>query len=265
MWLGIGVAILSVQPFQPDRRFLFLLPAVAVLASEAWHRGALQLRPTGAGPVPWQTVAAGALVGGWVGFVAWPLLVAIAGDGLPPPLLARTNPRGPTAVFALGVALGVLAFWWGSRRQRDRVARGRWRLSAILAVAFVAYDPGRFVWYLAHQRYFIRDAMREVTRVTSTWPDTEPVIFGDAAATLGLESQARPVMQITWGGRRVNMGAVDRFRPVALLLGPKPPVWVGERGFARCRAFPLRTEGRQRWPPLVLYTRPGYCPAAPAP
>ena len=76
-WVLVGLFFLASQGYQPDRRFLFLLPPIAVLAWQAASEGALRVpsREEWRGPrADRHSMLLGAFLGAAVAFYAYPVL-----------------------------------------------------------------------------------------------------------------------------------------------------------------------------------------------
>ncbi|HEV8150639.1 MAG TPA: glycosyltransferase family 39 protein [Gemmatimonadales bacterium] len=240
-WLGFGLLYLGSQYFQPDRRFLFLLPPVAVLsalllgqrvviAESAWRSPAMR-RVSGA--------AAGALLAGVAAFYSVPLavykVIGLGGHlGRAWDYAAAASVIVTTAVV-LGAAAGALAI----QRLRWSPSFGHYGALAAVAVTLALLHWGR---ELKHRLYGMRNVAAAIARLTNRWPPAERVMVGWSAPTLVMGTQVigasfelkepraverfEATLESYAGtpGRPVRMGPIWQRpdRPVKLLCGDFP-------------------------------------------
>lgn len=207
VWLVLGIGIQGLQVYQPDRRFLCLIPPLAIVCglmlSEAIELGesawsSLRARRTAIGAaagvlalvalfylVPygaWKMVGVGRLVGFEWGYgLAGGLLLSLA-----------------------AVAAGLLAAW------RLPAWRGAINAKVLLAVAviplvFVVVRSGSEVLNRDHG---LENVSHALDRISAGWPAAERVAAGWSAGTVSLASHVLPVNHETKGLR-----AAERFRP----------------------------------------------------
>jgi len=274
-WLVIGLLFLARQSYQPDRRFLFLAPAVAILACLGVQEGGMVL-PGGkalTALVWWRRVLVGGLVGGFIGFYIQPYLSgplsALAaglpvGDGISlPPREARTLIWSASAAVGVGVILAGARLLPLESRKVPAV---------LLAIAFLVFNPGRFVLYASHLSYTVRDASRDLARMTAQWDESDRVMVGGAADTFGLETQlftfAVRIRKNT--GAALNTDGWERYRPsLAIISMPADEVPTRRslqiaqaHGLIPVREYPiiLEPDGTPRWKAILLM-RPDLCRA----
>lgn len=266
-WLVLGLGFIALQQYQPDRRFLILVPPAVVLAVLAVsERGLLLPRRTDRSARLTRLALAGAVPGGAVAFLLapWiaPRLAAVVGGGLAP------EEAGGAASLA-GAALGALAMVLAGPRLPPTPRRvPLWPF----LLGFLALEPGRYLRHLATPTYSIRDAGRDLGGVLAAWPAGRRVITGYMAPTLALEAKVFAfTVRYNWrNGARMNLDGWERFRPVAALVEPSRPAsgtneQIARRGFELCRRYAIWPDrnGRPR-SDLRLYVEPGRCPAGPA-
>jgi 4-amino-4-deoxy-L-arabinose transferase-like glycosyltransferase len=217
-WLGVGALVLGCSYFQPDRRYLILLPPLAILAGLELADGALAIpgRERLAGRAGrWRRIALALAVGGFAGlclrhplanemqslwgwsrdksgFVAWAPVVAAAGALAF--VAARWLPARPLRVPALAV-VGALA----------------------------ALDLLPFGAYLARPVYSIRDASVMLGRMTDPWKPQDRVFLGEVADTLALDTRLFAFTIRDWPDVQeyLNLDGWQRYRPA--LVVDEPP------------------------------------------
>jgi 4-amino-4-deoxy-L-arabinose transferase-like glycosyltransferase len=275
LWLGIGLLLLASQLYQPDRRFLILLPPALYLALSALaERGAplpteAELRDAG----PLRRMVIGGLVAGLAGLYLGPLIddpVRRILAKLPIPILGRlTEMEARMLVWNLAAVAGagLLAVWPGvAPRRRLRVP------VAPLLIAFFVLEPLRFGWALTHPKYTVIEASRFLDELERRLPPGRHSIGGGMANTLALESRLFAFVQRVLNDRSItNSDALARFAPeFAVVTRPLPlhdPIESlhreeAARGLQPCRRFDLWPDrtGQPRWLAMI-YARPGACPS----
>ena len=254
-WLLLGLLFIGFERYQPDRRFLYLMPAIAILASAVLGDGGVPLPSragfSGAGG-RWRATLAGAVIGGGVLFLLAPLLLPAAAD--PARSLVRASLLVSSGTVAGAVLLVLLI-----PRLPDRA----YRIPQLLFLfGFLLLEPLRFGWFLTHPSWTIRDTSRALQQFTADWAPVDRVIFGPAAHTLTLESQLFPLImrRNQTSGARMNLDGWERFRPaLALVVVDRGTAMmtreVEAHGLVRCRELPI-------WPGpagprvrIVLYLR----------
>jgi 4-amino-4-deoxy-L-arabinose transferase-like glycosyltransferase len=173
VWLAIGLAALGTQRFQPDRRFLVLMPAIAFLAVTACRRGGVQLptRDTLKESGLLRRIGSGALLGGFAGLYASSML----GDSY----------AGKTLRWNLAILAGAVVLGWGWRW----LPRRSFRLPVpLFLTAFLLLEPLRFGWALLHPTYTVIDASRTIARYERALPPGRHAIRGGMNRNLALET-----------------------------------------------------------------------------
>jgi hypothetical protein len=259
-WVLVGMLFLASQRYQPDRRFLFLLPPIAVLAWQAASEGALRVpaREEWRGPgADWRSMLLGALLGATVAFYAYPglnrrILPALA---LSPILPLQTWAGGwvVTAGLVLGTVVGPVA--------RRLLPHSSHRLpTGLFVILFLLTDPLRFGMYIARPSYGGWDAARVLSQVTQDWSPTDRVVVGNSAYTLALETElfAFNIRRREETGDYENLDGWNRFHPAIAVVTAwrgRPvqdqlqlPIVQGIRvhGMVLCREVPLRYDSQRR-------------------
>ncbi len=215
IWLVAGLGYMSIQRYQPDRRFLFLLPAVAVLSAVAialWR----ETQPPRL--TRWRTALTGSLIGGFAGFY---LGLALGGplqelaDSLGRPLsLGFVRSAVFTVAVLAGLGLGapvagILSRW------APRIP------IAIVAVAILAIDFSREALFLARPTYTHLAATRSIAAFAEGLPDDARHIFGGEANTMAIASRL-----IGHGQHQTGSGDPGRtYRPALYTVS-----WQGRHG-----------------------------------
>jgi 4-amino-4-deoxy-L-arabinose transferase-like glycosyltransferase len=235
-WLAIGSLSLARLFYQPDRRFLFLVPPLVVLC--ALFLG----REIALGPSRWSGrsrllafVVAGALLGGVLAFLfarhygPYRVIAIAVRMGHPISYSAAAGILVTTALIGAAIlAAGI------SRYPRGELSIHRpWVLVPMICL-IVALRWGD---QITHRSHSIRRVEAAVARLTDPWPSNQRVAFGGAAATfvvgthvLGVSdpnTRIAPPLAILL--ERPNVP----FEPVLrqVLTGPSPKV--------RCAEFPV--------------------------
>jgi hypothetical protein len=266
-WILVGLLFLAFQRYQPDRRFLFLLPPIAVLAWQAASDGALRVpaREEWRGPgADWRSMLLGALVGAAVAFYAYP---GLNRKLLPSLALSQTLPLQTWAggwVVTAGLVLGVVV----GPVVRRLLPHSSHRLPTVLfVVLFLFTDPVRFGAYIARPSYGGRDAARALSQVTKDWSPTDRVVVGNSAYTLALETKlfAFNIRRREETGDYENLDGWTRFHPAIAIVTAwrgRPvqdplqlPIVKGIRahGMLLCREVPLGYDSKRRPARMARY------------
>ncbi len=249
-WLLLGLVSMAPLTRQPDRRFLFLAPAVAILAGRLVAEGGLAVGFTAtAGRL--RRAVAGAVLGGSIAFLAHPPLTEV--------LMQRWHLSNDTAasllVTAAALGAALLGLVLGPRCPTLRLP------AVVFVVAFLLAEPLRFGWFLRQPTYAMRDASRAIGRLTVDWPEEDRVIGGLLGASLSLENNLFPliVREDTARGIRMNAGPDVPYR--IALQTTSGEVWAAPvrqsleaQGFRDCLTVVLRPSptGRPSFPVAVM-------------
>lgn len=237
-WIGITLAFLAVQTYHPDRRYLLLVPPLAMLLGLAAGGADAGRRPE-AGPAPrlpaWRWLAAWAVVGFVAGLYLRPWVL---------PVLA-----GATARLGIGAEEGLsqkallLLVWAGSflLAAAALLVWGRWGAlrrgaipGALLLGAVLTEDVARDVAYWSHLRFSIRDVSREIGRLAAVLPPDRRSVVGNTSDTLALETGLFSFVIRDWDFARMymNLDGFRRFRPGLALVTERAGSPVGgDEGF----------------------------------
>ena len=270
IWLGLGMVFLANQRYQPDRRFLLLLPPLAFLACSAVQQSGLKLpgRPALTARNQWWRVAGlGALAGGVLGFYGQYLLQEPVLRAAPGLFAGRTE--AGAFIWSGAIVLGILLAFVVRRRLPLRPLRIP---AALVIVPFLLIDPLRFGYYLSSPRFSIPAATRELASMTRMLPSRARIIVGTSADAFALESDlfAFTIRIRDWNQSYMNLDGWERFAPsLAVVTAPpgSPPTDVEqikvlegalERGFVPVERWPIRYDrgGRPTWL-ATLYAEPG--------
>ncbi|MGH7702136.1 MAG: hypothetical protein ACREMO_03530, partial [Gemmatimonadales bacterium] len=242
VWLVGTLLFLAAQRYQPDRRFLLLMPPVAIVASLALREGVyLPARGTLSGDLAWwRRALIGGLIGGFVGIFAVPVLgklgvIATAGVGW--------SQAEATMVWTTCVLVGIVTMPAACALlpQEPRRLAGAW-----LWVLFLVYDPGRFLVYTTHLTYTFRDASRALASLSAAWKPAEQVMTGKFADSFALDTKIFSFTIRRWPFNQsyANVDGWERFRPSIVLVetsdkSPEDLVEIRQRGFLAYREFKL--------------------------
>jgi hypothetical protein len=278
-WVLVGLFFLASQGYQPDRRFLFLLPPIAVLAWQAASEGALRVpsREEWGGPrADRHSMLLGAFLGAAVAFYAYPVLnhKILPALGLSQTLPLQTWAGGwvLTAGLVLGAIVGPVA--------RRVLPHSSHRLpTALFVMLFLLTDPLRFGMYIAQPGYGGRDAARALSRLTRNWSPSNRVVAGNSAYTLALETElfAFNIRRREETGDYENLDGWNRFHPAIAVVTAwrgRPvqdplqlPIVRGIRvhGMVLCREVPLSYDSKRRTARVArYYVRPDLLESCPA-
>jgi hypothetical protein len=235
-WLAIGSLSLARLFYQPDRRFLFLVPPLVVLC--ALFLG----RDIALGPSRWSGrsrvvsfAAAGALLGGILAllvarhFGPYRVMAIALRMGHP---ISYSAAAGVFVTTAL-VGAAILAAGLSGQLPVALSVRRQWVLVPTICLIVVL----RWVDQIAHRSHSIRRVEAAVARLTDSWPSNQRVAFGGAVSTFVVGTR---VLGVSDPNERVPPPLailLERpnvpFEPVLrqVLAGPPPKV--------RCAEFPI--------------------------
>lgn len=262
-WLVTGMLFLGLQFYQPDRRFLFLMPAVAVLAAAGCLRSGLFI-PDRARGSDWRSPArilAGALLGGAVGFYFLHAatsrtagLNARTGLALSPEAVASVAWAG--AIFVGALAAIVLSRWFLPRRA--------WPIPLfLLAAAFLTVDASRFLSWARQRTHTMKQISRDLDAMTTDWSVEDRRIIGGDANTFSMGTRLVAFMDQLDGTDPWSL------RPALASMSwtrnrPEPAFATisREHGFVPCREYDYLPDetGRLRYH-LAIYIRAGLASA----
>src|SRR5262245_2634178 len=165
VWVVGGTLFLATQHYQPDRRFLFLMAPVAILAWQAASGGALRIPGRGewSSRAEWPSMLLGAFLGAALAFYGQPLvnreLLTFLDLNTQPQLRSWAGGW----IWSTGLVLGALA---GPFARRLLPSSARTLPSWAFVALFLLADPGRFIVYLTRPTYGGRDAARQLYQLT---------------------------------------------------------------------------------------------------
>lgn len=268
-WWWSVLAYVASQAYQPDRRFLLLVPAVALLGA----RGLFERDEAAALPVPrWRGAAAGAVVGALLGLyvMAW---------GIPPLQSLSSGLRigGEDGISAYALQLGlwhasVLAGAVAGAWLVQRPAARQWAVPAGVWVAvFALTEPLPIVRDLWRPSFSERDAARAIAQVARALRPERRVMTGFLANSLALESDIFPfyIRNEPAIGAAMNLDGWERFRPTLAVTAARngtrmgPPLDPGSHGLRPLCRLPLWHEVRDATPiEVTLWFTPDQPPPA---
>lgn len=269
-WLVAGVGFIAVQAGQPDRRFLLLVPPMAVLFGTVLERGGVALPCRFGSRGVWSRLACGGLLGAGLGLYWHQALDPWVRSAIAGATDRTVGPRDASALLVTGlvVAGAVVAAtcWRWLPRRSFRVP------SLLIGAAFLLTEPGRWLFHALQPTYTIRDTARAVGTLTRGWDRADKVLVGRGVALLfALESDlfAFPIRLRSGAARRelVNADGWTRFRPAAAATGQpvgRNPYWteseLGARGLVPTGewGFWPDWDGRPQWQ-LRLFVRADLC------
>ena len=262
VWLAVGLVALGAQKYQPDRRFLVLMPPIAFLAVTACRAGGIQLptRDTLKEAGLRRRIGIGALLGGLAGLY----LASEIAD----------SREGKTLGWNLAILAGAIVLGWGWRW----LPRRSFRLPvALFLVAFLLTEPMRFGWALLHPTYTVIDASRTIAQYESRLPPGRHAIRGAMNRNLALETHLFAFFErdLPEGWVRDNRDSLTRYnQEFSLIVLPysmranyprslKPET---ERGHVPCREFDLWPDRKGRPQFFIGFQAvPGACRVTPVP
>jgi 4-amino-4-deoxy-L-arabinose transferase-like glycosyltransferase len=181
LWLGLGSLELILHDTGNERRFVFLIPALAALAAIVLGRDRALL-PAEAAGVPRRRALLAAPLVLFALFVVWGAIVRLA-------FLYEIRPNVRLAAGLALVTAGLLYATWP--RLPAWLSRGRWRPAAGLSVALLiaAGHLGEYLQWAAGRTY--RNYEASVALGERLPPGT--LVHGKLANGLSLENGIRPV------------------------------------------------------------------------
>ncbi len=246
-WLLGGVVVLVTQAYQPDRRFLFLLPPLAMFIAPAIRGGGIRFAARGNpewGGHRWWCVAAGlplALLAGlyFRALLIEPIMNLTQGmnwgehPGLSP---AAAGCAAWMALALLGVGGGVLLIRWWPRRTL--------RVPGLLVLGVcLAPDIARTALRAREITFTCRDAMCEIGALTDTLSANQRVATGELAHTFLMESTVFAYVTRRWDYARVslNLDGWERFDPYMVFIqrGFDPLPGFNNQRFEHWQSFPI--------------------------
>jgi hypothetical protein len=180
-WILVGCAELIVHDVGNERRFVFLVPPIVVLAAIVLGRDRRVLGPEAAGAGVRHLVAASPLVL-YALYVVAGSMARVGSDG-------RISPGVRLgALVAVLMAVALCATW---PRPARFLAGTRWprRASLVLLMVVMAGDLAAFAHWAAGRTSYNYQAMRRVAE----WLPPGTLVHGKLANGLALESRIKPV------------------------------------------------------------------------
>jgi hypothetical protein len=181
LWLVLGVAELILQDTGNERRFVYLIPAMAGTTALVLARD-LRLLPPGAGNLPLARLVWAAPAAGYGLYIAWGALARL-------PYLYQVRP-GVRLAAALAVVslIGLMAGW---RRGLGRFLEQPWKPAAALTLGLVVVgaDLVQYGQWSRQRTYRNVEASRALGRLL---PWGTPVL-GKLANGMSLENGIRPL------------------------------------------------------------------------
>lgn len=235
-WLAAGsVQVGLLRLWQPDRRYLFLVPPLAILAALELTRGGRD--DAARGITRPRLFAASVLIAVFVGFAArgpWSKWLHVNGGGM--------GPSPAAAIVWFVMAAGVVPLAWMGLRL---AARGRWPSVPLAPVAlgYVLLGLGPLAAYLTHPTWAMRSASETMTAIARELPPERRIAVGDFADTFGMESDLFAFVIRSWPEKNMfmNLDGWERFRP-AIALDEGPPA-VERADFERRTTLALAPDG----------------------
>jgi 4-amino-4-deoxy-L-arabinose transferase-like glycosyltransferase len=248
-WLGGGILFQALQSYQPDRRFLILLPPLVVLGWRGLVEEGLRVAP---GRAPSGLVAhllagltGGAILGllflGWWADSLTALLagVSVGGEpGIAPGTIQQLLWHG---AVALGVGVALLCWRWAPGRG---MALRAW----LWLPLWLLLEPWQVARDLRHSTYALRDAALSLARLSAQLPADRRAVTGDLANTMALRSDlfAFVIRDQARTGAHLNLDGWERFRPGLLVSASRLDRYYGYpgpndlHGFIPLCTFPMR-------------------------
>jgi 4-amino-4-deoxy-L-arabinose transferase-like glycosyltransferase len=239
-WMGITLAFFAIQTYNPDRRYLLLVPPLAIIMGLAAGGSGAAL-PS---PVPrpaaepalrlraWRWLAAWAFAG-FVGSLylrRWALpLLTDATTGIRfgvesgEPTVALLLLIGAASLLLVAPALLVWAHWGALRRCAIPVS--------LLLGAVLAEGITRDAAYWSHLRFTLRDASREIDRLAGSLPLDRRAMVGNTADTMALETGLFSFIIRDWRtvGVQMNLDGMTRFRPGLAIVTTRDDDLLGQQ------------------------------------
>jgi 4-amino-4-deoxy-L-arabinose transferase-like glycosyltransferase len=190
IWVGLMLASIAAQSYQPDRRYLLLVPPLALLvALSATARPDPERRAMPGQVATWRWVLVWAVVAAVLALYARPMAVE------PLRRLTASWKTGHEAGFALttlmelilmgSVVLAVVAVFIARRTGLpERATLPASALLVVLVVTSLAHDAALF----ARMRYTIRDASRAIGHIAQLLPADRRSVVGNVSDTMSMET-----------------------------------------------------------------------------
>lgn len=225
-WLAVGGVFVGMQFWQPDRRYLFLLPPIVILVARMLTAGAeVPLAPLAR--AGWRRWLAAAVVATFAGLYLRAPLVGTVQQALREAERFVPHPR----ILGIGTWLLVVAVLTPLLVVVVKaLARHRLRVpAAAVAVALLLLGPIRLtVDVLAAPRTMVA-ATERLDRLAIEHGVTDRAVVGDVADTLTLGTGLLPIVVRDWPhiDMFMNLDAWERFEPGLVLAGEPPPAGAG--------------------------------------
>ncbi len=223
IWVVLGFGVMGLQTYQQDRRFLFLIPPMAMLCaialghafevgSSAWASERVRR---------WALAGAAGVLALVVGFYLVPYgAYKVIGVGR---LLGMELEYGVAGSILLsGAAIGsaIVAALWAPRP----AWRGNPRVQLVLAAIPLVYAVGKSVPEVVGRDRGLEKVSRTLDRISADWPQEDRVAAGWPSSTLTLGSRVLPVSFQSKGP-----SSVERFRPQLELYAVRPRIELKQR------------------------------------
>jgi 4-amino-4-deoxy-L-arabinose transferase-like glycosyltransferase len=228
-WVVGCLAVLGTQNSAQDRRYLLLLPPLAVMAALALRSGGLALpsrEDAAQARGRWRPFALGAFLGAFAGLYLRTAILPVA--------------RGPLSALRIGAHAGLsdallcLLIWGACIAVGAGLGPVLWRMlprrpmsipMPLVLALFVAVNVGRYAWHVLPPSYTMRDASRSIARLAERLPPDRRVAVGFAADTFSLSSPlwAFEIRDWDWAHDYSNLDGWSRYHP-SLVIGEDPKV-----------------------------------------
>ncbi len=252
VWLVVGGVYLSAFIYQPDRRFLFLVPPLAIIAGRALG-SAQELVPS-----RWTNSRSRSIANGLAGA----LLGCVAGFYLVAPAAGRMQRLGHllgqswnysqagsaflTLVMVAGLVAGV-----ATAQRPARLAFPAARLAVIVAIIAAAVS-GQWIVAITHRSHGMLEVSRVLDRISRDLPADQKVLVGWSSATYAMGTDLLGV-----NFENTGPSAVARYHPRIQVYSGSPvrpaveaPIWVdwlpGREPKVACATIPLWLDGHGR-------------------
>ena len=207
IWVLLGLGVMGLQTYQQDRRFLFLVPPLAMLS-------AIALTTTvEIGESAWRSPRARRLAtGGAAGVLALVFLYYLIPFGAWKMIgvgarLGRTwnyGEAGGLLLSAMIVGAMLVAAWWAPTLRW----RGNVTMQLLVGIVPLGLVLARIVPELRTRGYGLRDTSHAIARITEGWSDADRVAVGWTAGSVTLDARVFPASNEVKGLR-----AAERFTP----------------------------------------------------
>lgn len=207
IWVLLGLGVMGLQTYQQDRRFLFLVPPLAMLS-------AIALTTTvDIGESAWRSPRARRLAtGGAAGVLALVALYYVIPFGAWKMIgvgarLGRTwnyGEAGGLLLSAMIVGAMLVAAWWAPTLRW----RGNVTMQLLVGIVPLGLVLARIVPELRTRGYGLRDTSHAIARITEGWSDADRVAVGWTAGSVTLDARVFPASNEVKGLR-----AAERFTP----------------------------------------------------